>query len=92
MIVIPSWITNVLYLTTCILAAYQHWRLNRENPVANPQFVAIICSMVMVLVVVIYTRHHPNPWVMLVFFLIAVTGLSLIIRQHRTLPPSRAFE
>lgn len=91
MIVIPTWITNVVFLITCVLAAYQHWRLNRENPVANWQFVAMVFSILMVVVVVLYKRHHADPWVSLGFFLIALVSLSLIIRQHRMLPPNKAF-
>jgi hypothetical protein len=92
MVFIPTWIINLLFLSTCILAAYQHWRLNRENPVTNLQFVVMVVSILMIVVVLLYTRHHANPWVTLGFFLIAVAGLFLVVRQQRMLPPSKAFE
>jgi hypothetical protein len=92
MIFIPIWIINVLFLSTCVLAAYQHWRLNRENTVTNLQFVVMVVSILMMVVVIVYTRTHANPWVSLAFFLIAVADFFLVIRQQRTLPPGKAFE
>jgi hypothetical protein len=58
--------------------------------VTNLQFVAMIFSMLMV--VVLYNHHHADPWVSLAFFLIAVANLSLIVHQHRMLPPNKALE
>jgi hypothetical membrane protein len=89
---IPFWISNTLFLITCGIAGYQHSRLNRENPVANLQFALIVFSMLMVVVIVLYSRHHENPWLSLAFFVIAVGTLSLTIRQHRMLPPNKSYE
>jgi hypothetical protein len=60
--------------------------------VTNLQFVVMAFSMLMFVVVVLYNRHHADPWVSLAFFLIAVANLSLIVRQHRMLPPNKALE
>ena len=89
---IPFWITNTLFLMTCVLAGYQHWRLNRENPVTNLQFMVIVFSILMMLVNVLYSRHHTDPWLSLAFFLIAAGTLCLTLRQQRMLPPNRSFE
>ena len=90
MIVIPTWIINCVLLIGFVLSGYQHWRLNRENPVTNFQFITMVGSMLMLLVVTLFNRTAP--WLSLAFFLIAAGSLSMTIRQHRKLPPSRAFE
>jgi hypothetical protein len=72
MIFIPIWIPNVLFLLSCVMSAYQHWRLNKENPVATLQFGIILFSMVMILAAVLYSRSHRDPWISMVFFLAAV--------------------
>jgi hypothetical protein len=89
MIVIPTRITNIVFLISFVLSACQHWWLNRENPATNLQFIVMVCSILMLLVV---TLNRTDPWLSLAFFLIAVGSLALSIRQHRKLPPSRAFE
>jgi CDP-diglyceride synthetase len=91
MIFIPTWITNILFFISCVLAGYQHTRLNRENPI-NLQFAVVVFSLVMILTGVFYTRHQANAWISLVFFLVAVGVLCVVIRQHRMLPPNKAFE
>ncbi len=89
---IPFWISNLVFLATCVLAGYQHWRFNRENPVTNLQFMVIVFSILMMVVVLLYGRHHTDPWLSLAFFLIATCCLVLTIRQQRMLPPSKTFE
>jgi hypothetical protein len=44
----------------------------------------------MVLVVALY--NTVNPWLSLVFFLMAAASLIVVIRQHRMLPPRKKFE
>ena len=90
MFFIPIWITNVLLLVTCWLSGFQLVQMKRANPVTNIQFVMIVFSMLMVLIVALYTET--NAWLSLVFFLIAVCNLSVMIRQHRMLPPMKPFE
>jgi Ca2+/Na+ antiporter len=90
MFFMPAWVTNFLFLITCYLAGYQHTRLNRENPILNLQFMVIAGSLIMVLLVALYNRV--NPWLSLVFFLLAAGDLFMMIRQHRMLPPNKAFE
>ena len=91
MFFIPIWITNLVFLLSSVLSAYQHWRLNRENPITTIQFANIVFSGIMILVVVFYTRTHHGPWMSLGFFLIAAITLFLTIRRFRTLPPKKAF-
>jgi len=89
MIFIPIWITNVLLLVSCVMANFQHWRLNRENPFLTLQVGIVLFSLIMVVVVVIYNLGHRDPWMSLVFFLIAVTVFSVTFRQFRTLAPRK---
>jgi hypothetical protein len=90
MILIPTWITNCVFLTGFILSAYQHWRLNPENPVTNSQFIVMVLSILMLLVVTLFNRR--DAWLSLAFFLIAAASLFLAIRRHRKLPPSKAWQ
>jgi Ca2+/Na+ antiporter len=90
MIVIPTWITNCVILAGFVLSAYQHWRLNPENPVTNSQFVVMVFSILMLLVVTLFNRT--DPWLSLALFLIAAASLFLTIRRHRKLPPSKAWQ
>jgi uncharacterized protein involved in response to NO len=92
MFYIPIWITNVLLLMSAGFAGFQHSRLNRENPFATIQFGIIVFAIVMVVVVVLATHAYPNPWMSLVFFLIAAATFWLTVRQFRMLPPRKAFE
>jgi hypothetical protein len=87
MIFIPIWITNVLLLVSCVMANFQHWRLNRENPFTTLQVGIVVFSLIMVVVVVVYTLNHRDPWMSLVFFLIAVGIFGLTFRQFRMMPP-----
>ena len=90
MIFIPIWITNILFLATCVLAGYQHNRLQRENPITNLQFVTMVFSLAMVVVLVVSKGF--NPWMSVVFFLAAASVLLMTLRQQRMLPPNKLFE
>lgn len=90
MFFVPAWLTNILLLITCVLSAFQHWRLDRPNPVATLQFGMIVFAMLLILVVAFC--NSINPWLSLVFFLVAAACLAYIIRQHRMLPPTKSFE
>jgi len=90
MFFIPGWISNILLLIACVLSGWQHSRLSRPNPVANVQFITMVFSLVMITVVTLY--HGINPWLSLMFFLIAAGCLVSTIRQQRMLPPNRSFE
>jgi peptidoglycan biosynthesis protein MviN/MurJ (putative lipid II flippase) len=92
MFFIPTWIPNVLLLLSCVLANYQQSRLNRENVFKTLQFGITIFSIAMIVFVVLYTRNHRDPWISLVFFLIALATLVITMRQFRMLPPKKAFE
>ncbi len=92
MIFIPIWITNLLLLFACGFSSYQHSRLNRENPIATLQFGIIVFSIIMIVVVVVFTRFHHNAWASLAFFVIAAATFFLSYRQFRMLPPSKVFE
>ncbi len=87
---IPGWIANVMFLVTCYVAGYQHVQFNRVNPVMNVQFFTMAFSLVMVVIVALYDKT--DPWLSLVFLLIAVGCLGLTIRQHRLIPPRKPFE
>jgi hypothetical protein len=88
---VPIWVTNVLFLLSCMMSGHQHSRLNRENPITTIQFGNIIFCVVMVVVVVLSTKFHPNPRMSQVFFLIAAITLCLTIRRYRMLPPKKAY-
>jgi hypothetical protein len=90
MFFIPIWITNVLFLISCVIAGYQHTRFNRENPFLNQQFITIVVSLILIVVNVLY--NHVNVWLTLVIFLLSVIGLIMTLRQQRMLPPNKAFE
>ena len=47
-------------------------------------------GMAMIVIVALYNRA--NPWLSLAFFITAVSSLGAMLRQHRMLPPMRAFE
>jgi hypothetical protein len=89
---IPFWIPNVLFLVSSGIAGYQHSRLNRENPVTNVQFMVIVFSLLMMVVIVLYSRHHADPWLSLAFFLIAAGTFYLTLRQQRMLPHNKSLE
>ncbi len=89
MIFIPIWIPNILLLVSCVLANYQQWRLNPDNVLKTRQFKIAVFSIVMVVTIVIYTLGHRDPWISLVFFLIAIATLVITMRQFHTLPPNR---
>jgi hypothetical protein len=86
MIVIPTRITNIVFLIRFVLATGQHGRLNQENPVTNLQFIVMVCSISMLLVV---TLNHTDTWLSLAFFLIAVGSLAPSVRQRRKLHPAK---
>ena len=65
----------------------KHRREQSENPVVNLQFGMMVFCLLMVLIVALYNRV--NPWLSLVFFLISLTNLGVMIRQHRLLPPMK---
>lgn len=90
MVLIPAWITNILFLVTCWLSGFQHMRLKRANPVTNLQFVMIVFCLLMVLIVALYNRE--SPWLSLAFFVLSLGCLTLMIRQNRMLPPMRKIE
>jgi hypothetical protein len=90
MIFIPAGITNILFLITVGLSGFQHMRLRRPNPVTNIQFFMIAFCLVMIVIVALYNRA--NPWLSLAFFITALISLGVMIRQHRMLPPMKAFE
>jgi hypothetical protein len=90
MFFVPAWVTNFLFLITCYLSGFQHVQLRRPNPVVNLQFGMMVFCLLMVLIVALYNRV--NPWLSLVFFLISLTNLGVMIRQHRLLPPMKRFE
>jgi Ca2+/Na+ antiporter len=90
MFFVPAWITNFLLLITCWVLGFQLWRRQLPNPLTNIQFVMIVFCMMMVLAVALYNRV--NPWLSLVFFLIAVAALGLMIRQFRKLPPMKLLK
>lgn len=90
MFFVSPYITNTLFLVTCFLSGFQHWQLDRPNPVTNIQFAMIVFGMIMVLIVALY--NTVNPWLSLVFFLMAASSLIFMIRQHRMLPPRKKFE
>jgi hypothetical protein len=90
MFFVPAWISNILLLITCYLSGFQHVQMKRPNPVTNIQFVMMVFSLLMILIIAFYNRE--NPWLSLAFFLIAVGSFALTIRQHRMLPPRKPFE
>jgi Ca2+/Na+ antiporter len=90
MFFIPTWISNVLLLITCWLSGFQLVQLRRANPVTGIQFVMIVFSLLMMVVVTLYNRT--SPWLSLLFLLIAAGNLAVMIRQHRMLPPMKPFE
>jgi uncharacterized membrane protein YfcA len=92
MFFIPIWIPNVMLLLSCVLSNYQQTRLKRENVFKTLQFVITIFSIAMIISGVLYARHHRDPWISLVFFLVATATLIITVRQFRMLPPKRAFE
>jgi hypothetical protein len=65
-------------------------QLRRPNPVPSIQFVMVVFSLLMMLVVTMYNRT--SPWLSLVFFFISAGNLGVMIRQHRMLPPMKPFE
>lgn len=90
MVFIPTWVPNVLLLVTCWLSGFQLVQMKRANPVMNIQFIMIVFSLLMVLIITLYNKT--NPWLSLLFFLIAAGNLGVMIRQHRMLPPMKPFE
>ncbi len=92
MFFIPAWITNLVLFFACVISAYQHTRLNRQNPLATVQFGIIVLSLFIIVANVIVSRHNHDPWVSLVFFLVAATIAIFAYRQFRMLPPNKLFE
>ena len=90
MVFIPAWISNILFMITIFIAGYQHVLLKRRNPVTNLQFTMVVFAMLMIIVDTLFNRE--NPWLSLGFFVTAVICLGLMIRQHRTLPPTKRFD
>ncbi len=90
MFFVPAWIINVLLLITCWVAGFQLLQLRRSNPLTTVQFWMIVFCLFMVLATAFNSKV--NPWLSLVFFLIAVASLGVTIRQHRMLPPMKHFE
>ena len=50
----------------------------------------VVFGLLMVLIITLYNKH--NPWLSLVFFLIAITCLLVMLRQHRMLPPKKPLQ
>ena len=91
MIFIPIWITNFLLLGTCWLSGYQLVQLRRTNPILTIQFAMVVFCLPMAAIIARYNKMM-NPWLSLAFFLIAVINLTVMLRQHRLLPPKRRLE
>ncbi len=91
MFFIPIWIPNVLLLASCVLANYQQWRLNPENVVKTVQFGISVFSIVMIVAMVLFTLSHRDPWISLIYLLVALGTLWFTIRQFRKLPAKRAY-
>jgi tetrahydromethanopterin S-methyltransferase subunit E len=90
MIFIPTWTSNFLLLGVCWLSGYQLVQLRRANPIPTIQFGMIVFCLLVVTIITLKNKH--NPWLSLVFFLIGVTCLLVMLRQHRMLPPRRRLE
>jgi c-di-AMP phosphodiesterase-like protein len=90
MIFIPTWTSNFLLLGVCWLSGYQLVQLQRANPILTIQFGMVVFGLLMVLIITLYNKH--NPWLSLVFFLIAITCLLVMLRQHRMLPPKKPLQ
>jgi Flp pilus assembly protein TadB len=87
---VSPYITNFIFLGTCYLSAFQMVQLKRKNPITSIQFIMILFCLVMVITVA--RMNGDNPWLSLVFFLIAAGCLTVMIRYHRLLPPMKRFE
>jgi Flp pilus assembly protein TadB len=90
MFFVPAWLTNVLFLATAILSGFQHVQMARPNPVTNIQF--FMCAFALLMMLVVVFCNQLDPWLSLGFFVIAVCGLGVMIRQNRMLPPMKPFE
>jgi Flp pilus assembly protein TadB len=91
MFYIPIWISNLLLLVTCYLSGFQLVQMNRPNRIMNIQFLMIVFCLTMMVFITLSGRHG-SPWMSLLFFIVAVSSLSVMIRQHRMLPPMKQFE
>jgi tetrahydromethanopterin S-methyltransferase subunit E len=90
MIFIPTWTSNFLFLGTCWLSGYQIVQLKLANPIPTIQFGMVVFCLLMVLITTLKNKH--DPWLSLVFFLIAIACLLVMLRQQRLLPPRRRLE
>jgi Ca2+/Na+ antiporter len=65
-------------------------QLQRPNPLVVLQFYMVLFCLLLMLLVAFYNRV--NPWLSLGFFVLAVINISVILRQHRMLPPRKRIE
>jgi hypothetical protein len=75
------------FIAAAALSAWQHVRIARVNPLTGIQLWMMLFCIVMMLVVNFLDRRNPNPWLTVLFFVIAVTTFLFALRQNRMVPP-----
>jgi NO-binding membrane sensor protein with MHYT domain len=76
-----------IFIAAATLSAWQHVRIARMNPFAGIQLWLMLFCIVMMLAVNFLDRRSPDPWLTVLFFVIAVTTFLFALRQNRMVPP-----
>ena len=90
MISVSPYLINPIFMLTFYMSIYQHVQLKRPNPVLNLQFAMMVFSLLMVLIVALYSRTDPR--VSWGFLVTAVVCAAVTYRQFRYLPPKRRYD
>ncbi len=87
MITISPFFIIPFFIAAAALSAWQHVRMARANPFAGIQLWLMLFCIVMMLVVNFLDRRNPNPWLTVLFFVVAVATFLFALRQNRMVPP-----
>jgi len=79
-------------IAAAALSAWQHVQIARLNPFTAIQIWLIVFCIVMMLVVNFLDRGSPNPWLTVLFFVVAVATFFFALRQNRMVPPRKRIE
>jgi FtsH-binding integral membrane protein len=86
-IIISPFLIIPFFIAAAGLSGWQHVQIGRLNPLGGIQFWLILFCIVMMIVVNFLDSRQPNPWLTVLFFVIAVATFLFALRQNRMVPP-----
>ncbi|HTI83360.1 MAG TPA: hypothetical protein VL614_23140 [Acetobacteraceae bacterium] len=92
MITISPFFIIPWFIAAAALSCWQHVQIARLNPFAGIQLWLVVFCIVMMLAVIFVGHGSPNPWLTVLFFVVAVATFFIALRQNRMVPPRKRIE